>query len=107
MRAVQSALEREPQKGDLWETLGFALLYANDFPGSVRALERGLELGVASPTATGFLLAMSYNGLGERDRALDWFRRSSEALRGEHASDPRAQAMSTLASERLGVTAAR
>ncbi len=106
-QTVESALATHPGAGDLWETLGFARFYADDFAGAVQALQKGLELGVASPAATGFLLAMSYHGLGERERAADWFRRSSAGLDGGgSSSDPRARAMSVLAAGELGIAPA-
>jgi serine/threonine protein kinase/tetratricopeptide (TPR) repeat protein len=80
-RAVQfarSAVERAPQSGLLWQTLGIAHYRAGNFKDAIPAIERAIQLRKATECTEAFFLAMAYwqrGDGGDREKARQWYDR--------------------------------
>jgi tetratricopeptide (TPR) repeat protein len=84
-RAVQlanKAIELEPQRKFLWNTLGVARYRAGDWKGAVTALEKSMALYSLYPESlteesySTFVLAMAQWRLGDKDEARRWYDRA-------------------------------
>ncbi len=75
-RAVElarRAVERTPQVGAYWNTLGVARYRAGDWQGSVAALEESMQRRAGGDGFDWFFLAMSHRQLGDEETARKWY----------------------------------
>ncbi len=67
----------DPANPAAWNTLGVARYRAGDWPGSVEALRRSIEVGAPGGTAFDhYFLSMACRRLGDLDHARAWFDRA-------------------------------
>jgi serine/threonine protein kinase/tetratricopeptide (TPR) repeat protein len=80
VRAValaREAVEKAPQEGTIWNTLGVALHRTGDWEAAIVALEKAEALEPDKYLAhNGFFLAMAHRQRGESDPALRWYHKA-------------------------------
>jgi len=67
------AVERAPQDGPTWNTLGVAHFRAGQDREARAALEKSMELRGGGDSYDWYFLAQVYGRLGERERAMHWY----------------------------------
>jgi tetratricopeptide (TPR) repeat protein len=76
---ARQAVEKAPEDGAIWNSLGVALYRAGDWKAAIEALGKADELSPdKSPAFNGFFLAMTHRQLGDRERARSWYDRAVE-----------------------------
>ncbi|TDJ74537.1 MAG: serine/threonine-protein kinase [Planctomycetota bacterium] len=70
---AERAVELNSRDSNLWNTLGVARYFVDDFEGAVDALTKEIELGGSAGPMTWFTLAMSHHELGDEDAARRWY----------------------------------
>jgi tetratricopeptide (TPR) repeat protein len=79
-RAVELArkvVEKEPQGGRYWITLGAAQYRAGQWQAAVEALDRAVELGWGNASAL-YFLAMAHWQLDQQDEARSWYDKAAQ-----------------------------
>jgi tetratricopeptide (TPR) repeat protein len=87
-RAVAIAtrnVELNPREPDYLATLAITQYYAGDYRAAVRSFERAIREGHRPDSDTGFYLAMTYWGLGDEDKAREWYDRAGSLVRKNQA----------------------
>jgi serine/threonine protein kinase len=82
---ARTAVERAPERGDYWNTLGAACYRAGDAAGAVQALEKAVRLHHGGCGADWFFLALAHVQRGEGDRARDCHQRALAWMRRHKA----------------------
>jgi tetratricopeptide (TPR) repeat protein len=82
---ARKAVERAPQRGDYWNTLGAACYRAGDAPGAVQALETAVRLHRGGCGTDWFFLALAHARRGMPDRARDCHQRALKWVRRHKA----------------------
>jgi len=77
VQAAQQAVDRVPQSGNYWNTLGITQYRARHWREAIVALTKSIELsnGFMESDNT-FFLAMAHWQLGEKETAQKWYRRA-------------------------------
>jgi tetratricopeptide (TPR) repeat protein len=76
LQLAKSAVERAPQSGPVWQTLGIAQYRAGNFKDAITAIERSTELRKGAECTDALFLAMAYwqrAEPGDREKARKWF----------------------------------
>jgi eukaryotic-like serine/threonine-protein kinase len=106
-RALQLAKEivqLTPDRADAWNTVGVAYYRANDWKNAIAALEKSEKLAPGElVAANGFFLAMSYQQLGEKGKAQEWYGKAVEWMDKRLPKDPELLQFRAEASQVLGV----
>ncbi len=102
----QSNLEKE-YPNEYWFTLGIASYCAGDWKGCIDALVKYLPSPEPRAFAVQYYLAMSHHQLGDREKALEYYKLAGEkSNRPEHHPDQR-QLLRAEAEAVLGITPAK
>jgi eukaryotic-like serine/threonine-protein kinase len=90
VRLAQRAVDRAPQNGGYWETLGMAHYRAGDWAAAIAALEKANSLRGGGNGYEWFFLAMAHQQQGNKDQARQWYDRAAAWLADdkETANDP-------------------
>jgi tetratricopeptide (TPR) repeat protein len=78
LELARQAVEREPNNGNHWNTLGVAQYRAADLTAAIESLTKSLKLGDSSQAVNLLFLAMAHSQLGQPDQAREWY---AKALR--------------------------
>jgi superkiller protein 3 len=101
---AKEAVERKPQEGRCYNTLGTALYRAGRWEDAIAALEQSMELRQGGDSFGWFFLAMAHCQLGENGRARGWYGR---AVRWMDKNQPKNEELGRFraeAAELLGLT---
>jgi len=88
---ARQLVEREPQAGAFWNTLGVAQYRAGDWRAALASLKESMAFRSGGDGYDWFFLAMAHWQLGEKERALQWYQRgvkSMEKMRPEQYELP-------------------
>jgi serine/threonine protein kinase len=109
-RDVQRALElakkvvqKEPQAGGYWSTLGLAHYGAGEYRAAVRAIEKGRQLDQAIDSESTFFLAMARSQLGEKGQARKLFTQAVRQMEKDKPSSLKTRRIRAEAAKVLGV----
>jgi tetratricopeptide (TPR) repeat protein len=83
---LQKAVELEPRSAENYFLLGFALYVDNDFARALQSLERAAELRPGD-ARTEFYLALTYDGMGRVQEAIDKYEAAFKFAEGGKDSD--------------------
>jgi tetratricopeptide (TPR) repeat protein len=75
---AQKVVDRNPQRGVSWNTLGVARYRAGDWGAAVAALEKSLALCKGGDCGDWFFLAMAHWQRGEQDQARRWYDQAAQ-----------------------------
>jgi eukaryotic-like serine/threonine-protein kinase len=84
-------VEREPQMGVFWNTLGVAYYRAGDWRAAIESLKKSMALRSGGDGYDWFFMAMAHWQLGEKQLARQWYERgvkSMEKMRPEQYELP-------------------
>jgi uncharacterized protein HemY len=93
----------EPKQGAYWNTLGVAQYRMGEWDAAVTALEKSMELGSGHDSFNLFFLAMAHWHLGQKEKALDWYRQAVEWMNVHSPKDEELLRFRVEAEELLGV----
>jgi serine/threonine protein kinase/Tfp pilus assembly protein PilF len=105
-RAVEIArlaVEKAPQKGIFWNTLGVAYYRAGAWNAAVEALGMSMKLRKGGDGEDWFFLAMAHWQFGERDQARDWYDRAVEWMAKNRPRDGKLKRFRAEAAALLGL----
>jgi tetratricopeptide (TPR) repeat protein len=89
-RAVElakKAVEKSPQNGSTWTTLGLAQYRAADWSSAVAALEKSIKLRHGGDSRDWFFLAMAHWQLGEKEQSRKWYAKAVQWMDKNRAQD--------------------
>jgi tetratricopeptide (TPR) repeat protein len=73
LELTKKAVEKAPDSGYIWNTLGLAQYRNGNWREAVAALEKSMQLGEGGDSFDRFLLAMAHWQLGNKDQARRWY----------------------------------
>jgi serine/threonine protein kinase/tetratricopeptide (TPR) repeat protein len=103
LKLAKQAVQRQPQQGAFWQTLGAAHYRAGDWKAAIEALEMSNALlGGNDLRSNTFLLAMAHGQLNQKDLARTWYEKGVQSMEKRKPSvyEPRFRAE---AEEVLGI----
>ncbi len=77
LELASQAVEREPNNGNHWNTLGVAQYRAADLTAAIESLTQSLRLGDAGQAENLLFLAMAHSQLGQPDQAREWYAKAA------------------------------
>jgi tetratricopeptide (TPR) repeat protein len=80
VQIARQAVEKAPEKGEYWNTLGVADYRVANWPSAITALEKSCALRKGGDSFDFFFLAMAYWQLGDKDQARLWHQKAIDAL---------------------------
>jgi tetratricopeptide (TPR) repeat protein len=101
---LERATRLNPQDADYWQLLGLACYRHDDLQGSLKAFGKARELG-RQQGPMGFVIAMAFWKLGEKDVARQWYARSVKWSE-QNETEPALRGLRAEAAELLGLTEA-
>lgn len=78
LKFAKAAIEKMPESGMFWNTLGIAYYRAGQYPLALNALEKSITLQEGGDSLDWFFLAMTHWQLGNKDQAREWYTRALE-----------------------------
>jgi tetratricopeptide (TPR) repeat protein len=84
---ARQAVNRDPDAGNYWNTLGVAYYRLGDYQAAVETLTRSMALRSGGDGYDWFFLAMAHWRLGQKEQARDWY---DKALNGMQTMRPEA-----------------
>jgi serine/threonine protein kinase len=100
---ARQALAREPEAGEIWNTLGIASYRAGDWRGAIDGLRRSMALRSGGDSYDWFFLAMAYWQLGDHQRARAWYKKGVKALETIRPEDEELRGYKAEADAVLGI----
>lgn len=107
VRFARRAVASHPKVGAFWNTLGLARYRAGDWEGSAEATLRSMELRAGGDGFDWFLLALTYQRMGDEDGARQWFDLADRWMREQAAEDADLKALRSEAERALSMGTAR
>jgi tetratricopeptide (TPR) repeat protein len=84
---AEKAVAREPGDARCWNTLGVARYRKGDWAGARAALEQSMDRSGGGSPQDWFFLALTYQRLGETERARDWRAKAVRWMDERHRQD--------------------
>ena len=103
VNCARKAVERAPNDGNFWNTLGVAHYRAGDWKAALAALEKSMNLRKGGDKVDWFFSAMSHQKLGEMEKARQWYDRAIRWTGRNHSSDEEIGRFRSEAADLLGV----
>jgi len=104
LRLAKNAVEREPQNGGYWNTLGVAHYRVGDWKAAIEALEKSKEFRAGGEASSWFFLAMSQWQNGEKNQARQWYDKAVEWMEKNKSQDDELRRFCNEAASLLGLT---
>ena len=107
-RAVRLAMRSvalAPSNGNYWNTLAAAHACAGDWESALRVLEQTSALRNGGDGLDWFLAAIANQGVGDTQKAREWYLRAVEWMDKHKPNDDELQGFRSEAAERLGIDA--
>jgi len=105
LQLAQEAVQRAPEEGPYWNTLGVACYRAGQWQEAIEALETSLRLYEGRDFSfNGFFLAMSHWQQGRKDEAHRWYDDSVAWMREHRPDDERLAAFRAEAEHLIGLS---
>jgi len=87
VKSAKKAVELAPKDGSCWGTLGAAQYRAGDWNRARAALEKAMELRMGGDSFDWFFLAMSYEKLGAKEKARQWYGKAADWMDKNNPQD--------------------
>jgi Tfp pilus assembly protein PilF len=100
---AEKAVTGLPQNGMFWNTLGVARFRLGENEPARKALERSMELSKGGDPNDWFVLAMLSVHDGDREKAREWYEKSTAELKKKPTDDPDLLYFQSEAAARLGI----
>ena len=94
---------RNPNEGNIWNTVGMAHYRTGDWKAAVKALEKSMELRKGGDSYDWFFLAMAHWQLGAKDKAREWYDRAVRWMDKNQPTDEELRRFRAEAAELLGL----
>jgi len=105
LRLAQETIERAPEEGPYWNTLGVAYYRAGRWQEALKALEKSERLYQGRDFSfNGFFLAMAHWRLGDKDEARRWYDDAIAWMREHRPEDERLVAFRAEAEQLMGLS---
>jgi tetratricopeptide (TPR) repeat protein len=103
---AREAVDLMPSAGPYWNTLAVALYRAGDWPGSITAAKKSLELRDGGDSFDWFFLAMSHWKLDQKDEARSWYGKAADAMNRDQSQNKELIRFRAEAAELMGMKVA-
>ncbi len=87
LQLAKKAVEREPQNGSYWNTLGLAHYRGGDWKAAIQAFEKSMQLEAGDNPAPWLFLAMACWQNGEREKARSWYDKAIQGMEKNKSQD--------------------
>jgi tetratricopeptide (TPR) repeat protein len=100
---ASQAVQREPQNGAYWTTLGVAQCRAEDWPAAVRSLSKAEEILKETPINAAFFLAKAHWHLGKQRLARQYYDAACQYMEANQAASEEPRRFRAEAAALLGI----
>jgi tetratricopeptide (TPR) repeat protein/tRNA A-37 threonylcarbamoyl transferase component Bud32 len=100
---ARKATELQPDNAMYWSNLGVALLRAGDYKSAIEALEKVEEMTKGNTRRSGFVLAMAYWHLDERQKSRQVYEQAARRMDENQQDDEDQRRFRTEAAQLLGI----
>jgi eukaryotic-like serine/threonine-protein kinase len=104
LQLAKKAVEKEPQAGAYWNTLGVAHYRAGAWEEAITTLSRSMELTSGGSPGDWFFLAMAHWQKGDKDKARLWYDKAVQWMEKNKSQDDELRGFRGEAAALLGLT---
>jgi serine/threonine protein kinase/Flp pilus assembly protein TadD len=103
VQRAKKATQAEPRNGVFWNTLGMAQYRAGDWKAAVVTLEKSMQFRSGGDSFDWFFLAMAHWQLGDKEKAVQYFRKAGQWMDKNKPSDAELRRTRAEAAALLGI----
>ncbi len=87
LQLAKQAVERAPNQGDYWNTLGASHYRVGEWQKAIEALNESMKLRKGGDPTDWFFLAMAHGRLGDKSQARIWHQKATEWIDKKQSQD--------------------